>query len=97
MEKYQNIQINMEVVKGIIDEISANHKEFSTIDVIRKYLGNYRNNSIKYVAPKFTFNSQFGKLLKDNMGDLNIEEVEDNVDTKDDDGKKTTTSIWKTI
>lgn len=97
MERYQNIKIDMEAVKKIIEEIGANQKKISTIDVIRKYLGSYRNNSIEYIALLYTFNSQFGRLLKNNMSGLNIKEVESGVDAKDDDGKKTTTSIWKAI
>ena len=97
MDKYQNIKIDMEAVKKIIDKIGLDHQKFSTVDVIRKYLGSYRNNNIEYVAPIYTINSQFGKLLKNNMSELNIEEVESKADAKDDDGKETTTSIWRVI
>lgn len=97
MDKFQNIKINMEIVKKIIDELGTNQKEFSTVDVIREYLGSYKNNSIEKIAPVYTINSQFGKLLKNNMGELNIEEVKKSFQVNDDDGKPTKTSIWKVI
>lgn len=97
MERFQDIKIDMEAVKRIIDEIGTNNKEFLTIDVIRKYLGSYKNDSAQYIPWFYTFDSQFGRLLKSNMSGLNIKEVESGVDAKDDFVKKTTTSKWEII
>lgn len=34
MDRYQNIKIDIETVKWIIEETGANHVEFSTINMI---------------------------------------------------------------
>ena len=73
--------------------IESYENEFSTIDVLRQYGGCFCSNIGTPVA--FSFNAQFGKLLKRNCEALGIEEVKANATAKDDHGHRTSTSIWR--
>lgn len=86
----ERIDVSLERIKGIIDEFETS--EFSTADVIRGYSGGFFSNT---GTPAFySFNAQFGKLLKRNAVELMITEIASEVSIKDDCQKPTSTSIW---
>jgi hypothetical protein len=84
------IEVSLDRVRAIIQTISAN--DFSTGDIIREYGGGFFSN--QNTPAYYSFNAQFGKLLKRNMSQLGIREVASNVQTKDDRGNATSTSVW---
>lgn len=89
MDEY--IEVSLERIQNIID--SFNGQEFETTQVLKNYSGCFYSN--KDTPAYYSFNAQFGKLLKRNMDQLNITEIRSNVSTKDDRQNSTTTSIWR--
>ena len=84
-------------IKISLDRISAivqmnESVEFSTADVIRGYCGGFFSNT--GTPAYYSFNAQFGKILKYNMDRLGIREVATNVRVTDDRGHETSTSTW---
>lgn len=84
------IEVSLDRVKAITQAIES--EEFSTGDVIREYGGGFFSN--KNTPAYYSFNAQFGKLLKRNMTQLGIREVAANVQIKDDRGHETSASVW---
>ncbi|WP_252177184.1 hypothetical protein [Endozoicomonas sp. 4G] len=84
------ININLDRVKSIID--SFDDAQFNTTDVIRRYSGGFFSN--KETPASFSFNAQFGKILKSNEDRLGINEIESNKAVPDDNGHETSTSVW---
>ncbi|OQA92834.1 MAG: hypothetical protein BWY26_00037 [Elusimicrobia bacterium ADurb.Bin231] len=83
-----------------INQILNNFKQkgcatVTTADIIRQYSGGFFSN--RDVSPVFSFNAQFGKLLKRNMRNLGISEARSNVPINDDQGHPTCTSEWKLL
>ncbi|MGF1734198.1 hypothetical protein [Photobacterium satsumensis] len=89
----ENIEVSLERIQKIIE--SYNEKEFMTAEVIRDYSGGFYSN--KDTPAYYSFNAQFGKLLKRNELSLRIVEVQSDVRTKDDNGYPTSTSVWRQI
>lgn len=86
-----SINISLDRVKSSIESI--NTPTFSTADVLRKYNGNFNSNL--NTPASYSFNSQFGKVLKRNESELGIEELHSNQNIPDDNGHNTTSSIWQ--
>lgn len=86
----ESIEVSLNRVREIIQTIGAD--EFSTADIIREYGGGFFSN--QNTPAYYSFNAQFGKLLKRNMSQMGIREVASNVQAKDDRCNATSTSIW---
>jgi hypothetical protein len=87
----EKINISVERVRNCIQAL--NRKEFTTADIIRKYFGRFCSNI--GTPAIYSFNAQFGALLKRNESELGIVEITRNEAIKDDHGHNTTTSRWK--
>lgn len=87
----EKIDISLERVRNCIQKL--NRKEFTTADIIRKYFGRFCSNI--GTPATYSFNAQFGTLLKRNESNLGITEIARNEAIKDDHGHNTTTSRWK--
>jgi hypothetical protein len=87
----EKINISVERVRNCIQ--SLNRKEFTTADIIREYLGRFCSNI--GTPATYSFNAQFGKLLKRKKTELGITEIARNEAIKDDHDHNTTTSRWK--
>ena len=85
------IEVSLERIRNII--ASLPRKPFSTGDVIREYCGAFCSNI--GTSAHYSFNAQFGKLLKRNAIALGIVEVKKNASAKDDHDRRTSTSIWQ--
>lgn len=88
----EEIRVNLARVKEIIFTFDIGSK-FSTADIIEKYSGTFTSNI--NTPAYYSFNAQFGKLLKRSEKFLEISEVGANQPTKDCHGHDTTTSIWR--
>ena len=86
----ETIEVSLDRVRTVILEIDS--PEFSTADVIRGYCGGFFANS--GTPAYYSFNAQFGKLLKRNEGQLGIREIVANVRITDDRGQETSSSTW---
>lgn len=84
------IEVNLDRVKSIIDAFDSG--KFSTADVLRDYGGGFFSN--KETPVHYSFNAQFGKILKRNEANLGITEVESNFPITDDNGNNTSASLW---
>ena len=87
----EKIDISLERVRNSIQKLDRN--EFTTADVIRKYFGRFCSNI--GTPATYSFNAQFGALLKRNESQLGITEIASNEAIKDDHDHNTTTSRWK--
>jgi hypothetical protein len=87
----EHIGVSLDRVRNCIQKIGKN--EFTTAEVIRKYLGHFCSDI--GTSPSHSFNAQFGALLKRNELLLEIEEIKKNVPIEDDHRNKTTTSLWR--
>jgi len=85
------IEVSLERIRNIIASLPS--ERFSTGDIIREYCGSFCSNT--GTPAYYSFNAQFGKLLKRNESTLGIVEVESSASTKDDHDHKTTTSFWQ--
>ncbi|MBS0493666.1 MAG: hypothetical protein JSS31_06845 [Proteobacteria bacterium] len=86
----ETIEVSLDRLRAIIQTINSD--EFSTGDVIREYSSGFFFN--KNTLAHYSFNAQFGKLLKRNMSQLGIREIAANVSIKDDLGQETSASVW---
>lgn len=84
------IEVSLERVREVI--LGLNSSEFSTADVIRGYCGGFFANT--GTPAYYSFNAQFGKLLKRNSERLGIREAVANVGIADDRGRQTSSSTW---
>ena len=89
----EGIEVSLARIKSIIESFNGN--EFSTGDVIREYCGTFCSNI--GTPAYYSFNAQFGKLLKRNVETLSITETDKSKTTKDDHGHSTTTSVWRIV
>ena len=87
----EHIEVSLNRIESCIEAIGQG--EFTTADVIRRYSGRFCANI--GTPPAYSFNAQFGKLLKRNETRLRIVEVASNESTEDDHGHPTTTSRWR--
>jgi hypothetical protein len=87
----EKINISVERVRSCIQAL--NRKEFTTADIIRTYFGRFCSNI--GTPATYSFNAQFGKLLKRNKTELGITEIARNEAITDDHDHNTTTSRWK--
>ena len=87
----EQIEVSLRRIESCIEEIGSD--EFTTAEVIRKYSGRFCSNP--GTPPYYSFNAQFGKLLKRNETQLRITEIESHRSIEDDDGHATTTSRWR--
>ena len=87
----EKIKVSLSRIETIIDSLRGN--TFKTSDVVREYSGGFYSNIDTPAA--YSFNAQFGKLLKRNADVLKISEVKSGVSVKDDSGHPTTTSEWQ--
>ena len=87
----ESIKVSLTRIGEIVDSFGG--REFTTADVLRVYSGGfYSNNS---TPPHYSFNAQFGKLLKRNAEYLGITEIRSNERIKDDNGHQTSASVWQ--
>ncbi|WP_252176317.1 hypothetical protein [Endozoicomonas sp. 4G] len=84
------ININLDRVKSIIDSFDSTY--FNTTEVIRSYGGGFFSN--KETPASYSFNAQFGKILKSNEDQLGIVEIKNNQPVLDDNGHGTSASVW---
>ena len=84
------IEVSLDRIKTII---SALPPEFSTADVIRKYCGGFHSNL--ETPAYYSFNAQFGKLLKHNDVYLGISQEAESISIRDDNGHPTNSSTWR--
>lgn len=87
----ERIDISLERVRDCIEKLDSD--EFTTADVIRKYFGRFCSNI--GTPAIYSFNAQFGALLKRNESQLGVTEIASDEAVKDDHGHNTTTSRWK--
>jgi hypothetical protein len=88
----EQISVSLKRIKSIIDK-KITIKTFTTADILREYSGGFYCNV--GTPPIFSFNAQFGKILKRNENKLNIKEIRPKVIICDDNGRKTKSSVWK--
>lgn len=88
----ERIDVNLDRIRSIIDELPD---DFSTGDVIRAYSGVFCSNL--NTPAHYSFNAQFGKLLKRNESNLRIRQITESHPTTDDHGHLTSASIWRRI
>ena len=89
----ENIGVNLNRIKAIIKR--KGDSIFTTADILREYSGGFYSNI--GTPAVYSFNAQFGKLLKRNESVLKITEIRPKMSIIDDNGNKTTTSQWKLI
>ncbi len=89
----EKIEVSLHRIETIIDSLRS--ESFTTVDVLKQYSGGFFSNIS--TPPAYSFNAQFGKLLKRNASNLKITEVESGVHIKDENGHSTTTSVWKSV
>ena len=87
----ERIEVSLTRIASCIDALGSD--EFTTAELIRKYSGRFCSNL--GVPAVYSFNAQFGKLLKRNELRLGITEIVSNEGTEDDHGHATTTSRWR--
>jgi hypothetical protein len=87
----ETIDVSLERIRAIIDELPDD--VFSTGDVIRAYSGVFCSNL--NTPAHYSFNAQFGKLLKRKKLDLGITQIAESRPTPDDHGNPTSSSVWK--
>jgi hypothetical protein len=87
----ETIDVCLDRIRSIIVELPDD--EFSTGDVIRGYSGVFCSNL--NTPANYSFNAQFGKLLKRNELNLGITQIDESRPTPDDHGHPTSCSVWK--
>ena len=86
----EQIEVSLDRIKIIINKKGGT---FTTADILREYSGGFYSNI--GTPAVYSFNAQFGKLLKRNESKLQIKEVLPKVNVNDDNGHKTKTSMWE--
>ena len=89
----ESIGVSLTRVENCIRALERD--EFTTADVIREYRGRF--GSDLGTDAYYSFNAQFGKLLKDNETCLGIVQIASNTETKDDHGRRTHVSKWRLV
>ena len=87
------MDINESRIKDIIEEHVEN--TISTIEIIRKYFGSYEKNT--GTPGSLSENADFGRKLKEMADTLGIVEIASKTPQKDDNGERTSCSIWQII
>jgi hypothetical protein len=87
----ERIDVSLDRIRSIIDELPVDN--FSTGDVIRAYSGVFCSNL--NTPAHYSFNAQFGKLLKRNESNLRIRQIAESDAAEDDRGHPTSVSIWR--
>ncbi|BDA61035.1 hypothetical protein [Shewanella xiamenensis] len=87
----EKIEVSIPRIQEIINDFGS--AEFSTADVLRGYSGGFYSNV--GTPAYYSFNAQFGKLLKRNSEALGITEIQSNVTIPDDNDHTTSTSFWR--
>jgi hypothetical protein len=83
------------IVQKHVGQIRAKgDKSFSTVDLIRKYIGHFYSDETN---AHDSINANIGKFLKENDKALGINEQAADQPVDDDNGKQTKTSIWEFI
>jgi hypothetical protein len=83
------------IIQRHVEQIRARgDTEFSTVDVIKMYLGRFHSDRTN---PYESTNANIGKFLQENSGALKIKEKAADRSCKDDDGNPTSTSIWEFV
>ena len=85
------IEVSLDRIKTIISTLPV--EGFFTADVIEKYCGGFYSN-IETPA-YYSFNAQFGKLLRRNEEYLGITQVAESGPIKDKHGHPTSSSKWR--
>lgn len=86
----ERIDVSLGRIRSIIDKLPDG---FSTGDVISSYNGVFCSNL--NTPAHYSFNAQFGKLLKRNEMNLRISQIAKSDRTKDDHGHPTSSSFWQ--
>ncbi|MBV6513798.1 MAG: hypothetical protein FMNOHCHN_03333 [Ignavibacteriaceae bacterium] len=84
------IEVNIDRIKRSINKKRSEF--FTTADIIREYSGGFYSNLGTPV--KYSFNAQFGMILKRNARYLKIKEVQPKKQIRDDNGHITKSSKW---
>ncbi|MFW6008490.1 MAG: hypothetical protein ACOCP8_04410 [archaeon] len=87
-------ELLVDLKKIVQDKKQNGVKEILTTDLYREHQGHYH---VAPTSPQKSFNSKFGMFLKDNQKILGIKEIQRDVNTFDDEGKKTSCSKWEII
>lgn len=87
----EQIEVSLDRIKIIIDEKMS--RTFTTADILREYSGGFYSNI--GTPPFYSFNAQFGKLLKRNESKLQIKEILPPVNIYDDNKHKTKSRKWE--
>lgn len=87
----ERIDVSLDRIRSIIDELPADG--FSTGDVIRAYSGVFCSNL--NTPAYYSFNAQFGKLLRRNESNLGIKQIAESHPATDDLAHPTRMSIWR--
>lgn len=87
----EKIDVSLDRIRSIINELPPG--DFSTGDVIRAYSGVFCSNL--NTPAYYSFNAQFGKLLKRNELDLGIMQISKSDPAKDDFEHPTSESNWR--
>lgn len=85
------IRIDRMRLEGIIEFMGD---EFTTVDVIREYLGHYHRD--EGTSPWHSFNAQFGRYLATHRAELRIEK-DRTIPVRDDGGGKTRAMCWRKL
>ncbi|PKH61688.1 hypothetical protein CXF83_08525 [Shewanella sp. Choline-02u-19] len=80
------------VIAVLNDMRSEGVTEASTINILELYQGGFHSN--KGIPASISFNANFGKWLQRNSSVLEIKEQDANQAAVDNNGRKTTCSIW---
>ncbi|MBK6915298.1 MAG: hypothetical protein IPH11_17145 [Ignavibacteriales bacterium] len=86
-----NIEVSVDRIKVIITGFK--NEIFTTAEILRVYSGGFYSNV--GTPAYYSFNAQFGKLLKRNAKVLNITEIKPKLEITDDIGRKTKSSRWQ--
>jgi hypothetical protein len=83
------------IMQKHVGQIRADGKpDFSTVDVIREYIGHFYSDETNAYE---SINANIGKFLQENSGALGIREKAAKQPCKDDDDNPTSTSIWEFV
>lgn len=89
----ERIEVSLDRIRSIIDELHVDR--FSTGDIIKAYSGVFCSNL--NTPAHYSFNAQFGKLLKRNKSNLRIRQIAESDQAKDDHGHPTSMSWWQRV
>jgi len=89
----ETIEVSLDRLRTIIAAFEV--PEFSTDDVIRGYCGGFFSNT--GTPAYYSFNAQFGKLLRSNEAALGIEHLLADQPIKDDRQHATSSSTWRRL